>query len=579
MGRWAYIIPRLVIIGLIALAIWVGSDPLIRYAAIEKLQNATGAKVEIGQLRCSLANQKVFLKEVAIADPRSPMVNLLQAEMAYFKLDPKSLLNRQIVIESGQTTNLVFGAPRTDSGAIEGFPSQVKPLSPIWEPKQFEPIEQIGLHWIDQLQPIDAPVVTLDRMKVAQVLQQQQKFWKTELANQQTNVLAMQQLTAKLEATVVNHLDNPLRRKYVHAEADVDSLAQQTAAIKSRLAELRQLVASDLQALRQARQDDNEKLRQSFQVAQFDGNSVSKLLLTKLQEDQIGEILGWFHWFRSTAPNPDSDFQPKHKRGIDMQLKDVAPRPSFLVKSLELEGYGDFANRHINFAGSAFNLTSEPSKHSLPASFELRAQGDQHLIVSCTLDRRNEIPVDTLKITCPDLELPSRNLGEKSSMLVTLGPASRIQADIKLQATGDELSGDIVFRHSNVSLHVDQLHELAGGKDTALQMNHGLSSVNRFETTVKLSGTVDDYQYQFHSDLGDRFSGAVNTLLVEKSKKIIVQQQQKLESLLSAQTSHLNDDILVQIERLNQILNAESVKIANLKNDLPSNTERFGKIR
>ena len=89
----------------------------------------------------------------------------------------------------------------------------------------------------------------------------------------------------------------------------------------------------------------------------------------------------------------------------------------------------------------------------------------------------------------------------------------------------------------------------------------------------------DDYQYQFHSDLGDRFSGAVNTLLVEKSKKIIVQQQQKLESLLSAQTSHLNDDILVQIERLNQILNAESVKIANLKNDLPSNTERFGKIR
>ena len=55
MTRWKYLIPRLIILSLIALAVWVGSDPLIRRVLVNNLESATGAKVEIGHLRTSVS--------------------------------------------------------------------------------------------------------------------------------------------------------------------------------------------------------------------------------------------------------------------------------------------------------------------------------------------------------------------------------------------------------------------------------------------------------------------------------------------------------------------------------------------
>ncbi len=118
MSRWTYLIPRIVILSLILAAIWLGRDPLIQRLLIREAQNITGAQVEIAQVQSSLSNGKLFFKDLKIADPRNPMKNLVQADMAYVQLNPEQLLRRQFVIEQGQTSELIFGAPRTDSGAL-----------------------------------------------------------------------------------------------------------------------------------------------------------------------------------------------------------------------------------------------------------------------------------------------------------------------------------------------------------------------------------------------------------------------------------------------------------------------------
>ena len=43
MTRWTYLIPRLIILSLIALALWVGSDPLVRHVLVKNLESTTGA--------------------------------------------------------------------------------------------------------------------------------------------------------------------------------------------------------------------------------------------------------------------------------------------------------------------------------------------------------------------------------------------------------------------------------------------------------------------------------------------------------------------------------------------------------
>ena len=128
--------------------------------------------------------------------------------------------------------------------------------------------------------------------------------------------------------------------------------------------------------------------------------------------------------------------------------------------------------------------SSQPTRQTQPTTFDLRAQGKHHFVVKSTLDRRTDVPSDTLDIRCPDLQVQQNPLGSDRSILVTVGPNMKLQADVRLKAIGDTLAGELIFRHFNVSLHVDQLHSIAGGTEMALRLNQELSGLNQYDTRV-----------------------------------------------------------------------------------------------
>lgn len=579
MTRWTYLIPRLIILGLIALAVWVSSDPLIRRVIVKNLENSTGAKVEIGRLRTSLNKRQLFIEDLVIANPRDPMKNLIQADMAYIELDTNSLLNGCVVIERGQTSKAVFGAPRTNSGALD-HNNQLPVESESWKPKSFEPVERIGLRWLDQLPVKNDTELTVQTTAIAAAANGLDQFWAKELNDQTSNVAAIKARTADLKRLVAPNSNNPLRSKkadstFVHTEISTASNL-----IAERISELKQTLQTQREALQTAHLQDIQKIKATNYISQFDGDSITQLLLSKAEEKNINEIIHWFDRFRKTVPDPRVDFLPKSKRGLDLKIPLANKLPGLLIKSIDIEGEGRFANRHTKFAGTAYNLTSHPHLHDQPASFELRAQGDQHVIVKCVLDRRSEQSVDFLDIVCPDLEVrESQLLGEPNSIQVTMGPRSRIQGDIKIQAIDDQLSGEIVFRRSNVSLHVDKLNSLAGGDDAALKINQGLSGLNQFESKVQISGTFEDYNYVLKSDLGIRFSNAVSQELNSKEQLAIEARREALNRLLDAQLQILDDKISPQLIQLENLLQDEAVEIADLRNLLPKSDSRLPRIR
>ena len=120
MRRWTYLFPRLIIIVLAGLVVWLCADSLMRRALVAHVQAVTGAKVDIDQLRLNLNEGKVFLQEFQVADPRDTDLNLFQADMAYLDIDFASLLRRKIKVTGGRTSNLRFGSPRTSSGILSG---------------------------------------------------------------------------------------------------------------------------------------------------------------------------------------------------------------------------------------------------------------------------------------------------------------------------------------------------------------------------------------------------------------------------------------------------------------------------
>ena len=579
MSRWTYIIPRLIILALIALAIWAGSDPLIRRIIVNNLENSTGAKVEIGHLRTSLNKRQLFIEDLVIANPRDPMKNLIQADMAYIELDTSCLLNGCVVIERGQTSQAVFGAPRTNSGALD--PSFEMPVQPnSWKPKTFEAVDRIGLRWLDQLPVQTDDQTPVDATAIAAAAGGLDQFWAQELKNQTDNVAAIKARTTELKRLVTPNSSNPLRNKiadttFVHSEISTASNL-----IAERILELKQTLQKQRAALQAAHLQDIQKIKATNYVSQFDGDSITQLLLSKAEENNINEIINWFDGFRKTIPDPRVDFLPKSKRGLDLKIPLAKKTPGLLIKSIDIEGEGRFANRHTKFAGTAFNLSSHPHLLDQPASFELRAQGDQHVIVNCVLDRRSERSIDSLNIVCPDLEIrDSQILGEPNSLQVTMGPRSRIQGDIKIQAIDNQLSGEIIFRRSNVALHVDKLNSLAGGDDTALKINQGLSGLNQFESRIQISGTFEDYNYAIKSDLGIRFSNAVSQELNSKEHLAAEARKNALDSLLELQLRKLDHEIGPRLIQLEKSLREEAVEIADLRNLLPKPNSRLPRIR
>ena len=47
MSRWSYLPSRLVILGLILLALWASADPISQMLVVSSIENRTGGKVEL----------------------------------------------------------------------------------------------------------------------------------------------------------------------------------------------------------------------------------------------------------------------------------------------------------------------------------------------------------------------------------------------------------------------------------------------------------------------------------------------------------------------------------------------------
>lgn len=575
MIRWSYLIPRLLILGLITLAIWIGTDPLIRFALIKTGENTIGAKVDVAQVRTSLYKGKLYLKDLKIADPRNPMLNLVQADMAYIKLDPRQLLHREIVIENGKTSKVQFGAPRTESGALpDRTYENESAYQPIFSSVIAENVEHAADQLLEQFQNNMSLQVenSFESIRLARELKES---WPATFEAHKSKIVAIQdQLKAMTEVVSGDDSNNPLRTGHIlNALGEAQTLRIQIGELRSELSLLQRKALADRDALLAAREVDQQKIRQVVRNAEFDSQGISKLLLSETQSKYVNELVQWFRWFRSTVPNPEEDFYPIRQRGVDIPLNGIQSKPRFVIKSLDIDGEGRLAGRHFNFVGEATNISTQPKLHDQPIGFQLRAQGQQHLIVGCELDRRQDRWVDKLNVQCPDLSIDSQKLGNNESIAISMGP-SRLQVEVSLQAIDDQLSGELVFHHHEVLMHVDEVNEMVGGKDVALRLNQDLAAVDRFQTYVAISGTLEKPVIELHSDLGTKFAAAINHVLAERIQAKIEENQQRFEKAFQQELAELDRTIESNLADISNVLSQEADIIAQLKKFVPRSSSR-----
>ena len=576
MSRWNYLPPRLVILALISLALWASADPLTRMIVVSSIENRTGGKVDVAQLRCSLGNQKLYLKELVLADPDDTSRNLLQADMAYLNFDANALWRKQLIITDGQTSRLVFGSPRA--------PIQPSSISPTDRPAQASDLvtdttKELGQAWLDSLIMPNNQLTKLAELETTQANQRIVASWDQELSQVDQTVVEIEKLTAGLSelASQDQSTNNPLRRKWQdNSYTRLQDMEAKNKTVAARVISLRERLRDDIATLERAQQVDAQTISSSLTAMELDGDQLSNLLLEDLHSDFVKQSVEMFKWFRNARPEINRDFAPKSQRGVDIAIKGSKAKPGCWIKKIEINGEGRLLGQHFDFSGNAYNLSTEPELLDEPATFEIHAQGKQHAAVACTLDHSETDPKDAIKITCPELNLGERTLGDKDSLQLTLGDSNRVSAEVNLTSVGDQIAGTIRLRYSDVALHVDNLNDFAGGKVAALQMNEGVTAIANFESVITIRGDQNKITFASQSDLGQQFASAINQTLQRRTGNSIQHQLDALHNIKTQAVAQLQTRVEGQLQQLQTAISGNQSRIANLESATRVENDRRG---
>src|ERR1044071_5378286 len=122
--RWKALIPPLIVAALVAVVTVFFLDGLVK-RGIEKAGTlANGARVDLDAARVSLVHLSVLLGRLQVTDPESPMTNAVEVGSMTFRLEPKPLTWKKIIISDASITGIRTGTPRRYSGAL---PERRKP--------------------------------------------------------------------------------------------------------------------------------------------------------------------------------------------------------------------------------------------------------------------------------------------------------------------------------------------------------------------------------------------------------------------------------------------------------------------
>ena len=340
--RWQHVLPWSVgLIALFAIAqfvlAWIIQSSLIRSG-----QRSVGARVDVGETRVSLLDRRLSLRDIRVANPQSPLRNLVQADRCDFQLEAGSLLHQQTVVRRGAVTGLRFGTPRDSSGALDGAePESDSPLVGWLDAAAIKAAQD----WLDRLhERFDRDLV--DQLESIRLTDALVDRWPRQYAALEDRVQNLRERTTAFQADVRRAQENPLRHvDFLERMPDeIAKIRADVAALSRDVENLPNVAEADRRAIIAARDHDERLLRDELQFDRIDANMLSAYLLQEQLNGPLGDLVGWLRWVRRMVP---AEAKPtaaaaaaSHRRGRDVLFVGCRPVPDLFIRTLQLQGTG-----------------------------------------------------------------------------------------------------------------------------------------------------------------------------------------------------------------------------------------------
>ncbi|MHB8897208.1 MAG: TIGR03545 family protein [Thermoguttaceae bacterium] len=548
MIRWKYAVPRLLLLLTILLAVYLGLNPLLKWAVESLGEQVFSLRVDVGSIDASPARTEIRIRDFAVANPKSPNTNLLDADRIILSLDTNALLRRKFVVRKGHIEGLRLRSQRE---------TVAEPIDHWQWDVTGDRLKQEAEAWLKTLseslgEKLEAEVNDLESVQLAKELL---ASWPEEYQQLEARVEALKVRAENLRTLFRTRPQNLAAglQHYQKTLAEVQQLQQELKSLGVEIDSLPDRVRSDRETIVAATRRDVKRMEDRFQSIRLDRETITGYFLGPEMGRRVVKITDWVRQVRSHFPELDPEPERQRLLGTNILFAGRRPQPDFLVESLRLDGETTIDGKVYSFSAAAAGLTNQPKIYGRPAEIRARLVGDAQFEVHAVLDRSGECPVDQVVIDCPNLALPETSLGREDSLALTFRPGNtHLWASLRL--SGDRIAGTMLIRQSGVELR-PKVADALGGRRLADALATATESLNEIEVQVDLAGKLAGPEWVVRSNFGDRLAEGLNraaAVELEYRKRQAAQfVQEQADRELSKFRNRLAMDEEILMSRLN----------------------------
>ena len=553
--RWKAVGPLLLFL-LILVVLWIiFADTIARNEAEDELSVTLGTQVDIGSLRIREADAAVDIGDLAIADPRDPMKNLVEAGTIVVDVDPLPLAEKKIVIDQVKLSGLRFLTPRKTPARPADPNSPAGRLlaeTRAWAQDKFQ-FPKLALGRRDTAKSLVLNPEQLGTVQAAKgllgTIDSTRTAFEKSLGDLQVKQLvdSSTALASQLAKTDPGSLGiTGVKNTITSVQKTIDQIKQ----TRNRLDSLQLTARSSLAALQQgladvnaARLKDYAFARGLLQLPSLDAPDIGASLFGQQSTDYFQQALYYARVAEKYIPpglQPWNRPGPKRTRmsGTTVEFPKMKEYPRFLLREGDIDlGLGSAARN--TFKATLANITSQPALLGQPATLSAggRIAGDNPLSIDIAALSRHfgNAPKDSLVARVGGVKLPAIPL---PSLPFSVNPGTSTLG-LGFTLAGERIAGLWEISSDQVAWQADstRLKSASLVESTVWRV---ISGLNQLRVRAELGGTVTSPTLKVSSNLDDAIAARLRGLVGEELAKAEAKAKAAVDQLVDQQVAALN---------------------------------------
>ncbi len=543
--RWRAVGPLLVFLAVL-LVIWaLVGERVVKTQLEAALSSALGTEVDVARLRIREAEAALDLSGLAIADPRDPRRNLVEAASVVVDLDPAPLAEKKLVVDRLALTGLRLGTlrarparpadPQSPTGRLLRATEQ-------WAREKFQ-FPALALGRLDTVKALVLDPSRLATVQAAEALARAADSARGDLAGALAR-LQVRSLADSAAALATRLAQADPRKLGIAGVADAAAGAQRTlqgiAQLRQRLAELEGTGRHALDALEQgvedldgARQRDYAFARGLLALPALEGPAIGSALFGKPSVDFFQRGLYYAQVARRYLPpglEPWKRPGPRRARmaGTTVEFPRQNEYPRFLLRDGEVDL--SFGSGRVALAVSG--LSSQPALYGKPILFQASGRLGGAVPVRVELhglaDHTGPVPRDSAAARIEGVELPDLAL-PGLPFTVHPGPSS---VRLAFALHGDRLAGRWEIAAPAARWLADTAR-LARGSVVERAVWRVLQGLTELSVRAELGGTIANPALRVSSNLDAAVAAQLRALVGEDVEKAERMARQEVDRFLA----------------------------------------------